>query len=229
MSLVLLALGVGCGGDDTVATTGQAFERYFPLDGYRSWEFVNEDPFMDWTTRIDKTFDPDSTSGYDVYTLTTTHAETGDLLRSVDWSSDGDDGVLVHGYDVVAAGDGSSLQNMGSADFDPPLVFGSANMANGDAETTSTGGTTFTATFDGTEACPSPYTEAWEACRVLVLSDDEAEGDLASPIAGSYWLVENYGVAWFQTTGDPEPWKLSKNVYREDDPNATGTTADTGS
>ncbi len=226
MTLALLALGLGCGGDDTVATTGQAFERYFPLDGYRYWEYENEDPFSDWTTRIDKTFSPDTESGYDVYTLTTTINETGEVLRSVDWSSDGDDGVLVHGYNVVAVGDGSSLQNMGSADFDPPLVFGTTNMTNGDAETTATGGTTFTATYDGNDACPTPYTEAWESCRILVLSDDEGEGDMASPLAGTYYLVEDYGVAWFQATGDPEPWKMSKNVFRDEDPNATG---DTGS
>ncbi len=156
--------------------------------------------------------------------ITIDSLETGEVLREVRWSSDGDDGVLVHGYDVRAAGDGSSLQNMGSADFDPPLVFGTANMANGDAETTSTGGTTYTSTYDGNAACPTPYTEAWETCRILVLSDDEGEGDMASPIAGTYTLVEGYGIAWYQTTGDTEPWKLSKSVYREDDPNATGGT-----
>lgn len=223
MTLALLALGLACGGDDTVAVTGQAFERYFPLNGYRYWEYQNEDPFADWNARIEKSFDPDSASGWDVYTLTTLDADTAEVLRHVRWSSDGDDGVLIHGYDVLAAGDGSSLQNKGSADFDPPLLFGAPNMGNGESETTSTGGTTFVSTFAATEACPTPYTEAWEACRRIELSDQENDGDAASPIAGTYWLVEGYGVAWYQTTGQTEPWKLSKTVFREDDPNASDT------
>ncbi len=223
MTFVLLAIGIACNGDDTVATTGQAFERYLPLDGYRYWEYESEDPFSNWVARVDKTFEPDTTSGYDVYTLTTTVTETDEVLRHVDWSSDGDDGVLIHGYEVLAAGDGSSLQNKGSAEFDPPVIFGTPNMGNGDLETTSAGGTTYTSTFVGTEACPNPYTETWESCRRIELTDDENEGDMASPIAGTYWLVEGYGVAWYQTTGHSEPWKLNHTVFREDDPNDTST------
>ncbi len=223
MTTLFLALGLACGGDDTVTTTGQAFERYVPLDGYRYWEFQSEDPFATWTAHVAKSNEPDSSSGYDVYTLTTTNVETDSVMRTLRISSDGDDGVLIHGYEVKDAGDGSSLQNLGSADFDPPMVFGSANMANGDAVTTETGGTTYTSTFDGTVACPNPYTEAWENCRRIVVTDDEAEGDMASPIAGSWWLVEGYGIAWYQLTGDTEAWKLSKLVYRDEPPDTTET------
>jgi hypothetical protein len=220
MTFALLALGLACSGDETLATTGQAFERYFPLDGYRYWEFVSEDPFSLWTARIEKGFEPDSSGEWDIYAMTMTDADSGDLLRTVYWSADGDAGVLIHGYEVLAAGDGSTLQNKGSADFDPPLTFGPANMASGDAESTTTGGVNFTSTFAATEACPNTYTEVWESCRRIELTDDDTEGDLASPIAGTYWLAEDYGLAWYQTTGDAEPWKLSKAVVRDDDPNA---------
>ncbi len=224
--MILASLVLACGGG-SYQYVGYNMYDVFPLDGQRSWRYANDDISVVYELRVEKVDPPTNLGEWKVYTFEYYDDDTDELLMTVDWSSDDRDGVLIHGYatydrgadGTTAGGEGSSVTPLPaeSVTFDPPLVFAEDQMAPGDAVQTTTGGRTFTSTFVRTEPCPNYWTEEWDSCLLVELDDGDGDTTSGSPVAGSYWLVSRYGVAWMKRTGDPDIWKLRKAEWAPDE------------
>lgn len=203
-----LAAGVaalGCGGA-TYNYVGYLMDKQFPLDGLREWQYLSEDETIEDPLRVEKGLTPTMIENWEVFTFETYNENTGDLLWSVDWSADTVDGILIHGYSDYREGGEDVV-------YSPPIVFADDQMAPGAAVVTETGGITFTSTFASVEPCPNYYVSDWDECLKMVLDDGDGD-DMAGPmVAGTYWLVPRYGIAWFKTTGDESNWVLWKHNW----------------
>jgi len=203
---ILSALSaVSCGGA-SYNYVGYLMDNQFPLDGTREYQYVSDDETIETPIRVEKASAPSSTDTYDIYTFETYDDESGDLLNVVNWSSDSVYGILIHNYTNYANGEEAVV-------FDPPLIFADDEMAPSDFVVTETGGMTFTSTFVGVEPCPNYYVADWNECLRIELDDGDGDDSAGSMVAGTYWLVPRYGIAWFQQTGDSEPWILWKHSW----------------
>ena len=203
---ILSALSaVSCGGG-SYNYVGYLMDNQFPLDGTREYQYVSDDETIETPIRVEKASAPSSTDTYDIYTFETYDDESGDLLNVVNWSSDSVYGILIHNYTNYANGEEAVV-------FDPPLIFADDEMAPSDFVVTETGGMTFTSTFVGVEPCPNYYVADWNECLRIELDDGDGDDSAGSMVAGTYWLVPRYGIAWFQQTGDSEPWILWKHSW----------------
>jgi hypothetical protein len=208
MSL-LLPLLVACDGG-TTTYRGTQLSEYFPYDGTRSAEYINEDTEnIGWKLVVDK-LEPTSRQGdYELVTFEWSNFDDGSILGSVIWSSSNGDGIHIHGYSV---GTDAPIT------FDPPIQFGDDDdyMSVGEEVVTETGGYTFTATYIGNEDCPVQWGLDWEGCLHMRLDDGDGD-DMAGPIfAGDYWLVQRYGPAWMHLTGYTEKWNLARYDWSGD-------------
>ncbi len=197
--------GVSCGGA-TYNYVGYLMDNQFPLDGTREYQYLSDDESIETPIRVEKASTPTATGTYDIYTFETYNDESGDLLNIVDWSSDSVYGILIHGFTDYANSEDPVV-------FDPPLIFADDEMAPSDFVVTQTGGMTFTSTFVGVEPCPNYYVAEWNECLRMELDDGDGDANAGSMLAGTYWLVPRYGIAWFQQTGDAEPWVLWKHSW----------------
>ena len=205
---VLLALA-GCVGGGSYTYGGYVMEGYFPFDGERSWEFISTDTTVG--RKIVATLDttPEDSASHTIYTITSTlecldvdpECPGSELLRTVRWSSDQTDGVLIHSWDE--GGDKTT--------FDPPLQLALPRMAVGEVAETQTGGVSYTSTFDAITDCPVQWTDAWTECVKLTV-DDGGAGTLP---AGTWYAVSGYNVVSFQLTGDTGQWELLFATYLE--------------
>ncbi len=222
---VLVALGAGlltqsaC--EPTYTYAGYQMYDHFPLDADRVWKYANDSAEVGYELSVQKAENWTVREEQDIYAFEYSNAETGDLLSEVRWSSDSLYGVLIHSYttyggsvadvarDSADTGDTGGPGPVGDTiTYDPPIVFASPRMAPGDSEVTETGGYTFTSSFPYTEACPNHWTQDWNECLRVELDDGDEDDDTGSPMAGTYWLVTRYGVAWFERTGEPDKWVL---------------------
>ena len=206
--LSMLALGLvieACGGS-SYTYVGYRMHNQFPLDGDREWQYLNDAEGVEHPLRVEKISTPRQVDNMNVYTLEYYNEETGDIIRSVDWSSDSINGVLIHGYtDFEGGGEPVAL--------DPPLVFADDEMAPGASVVTETGGYTFTSTLEFSEACPNHYVPDWEDCLKMTLDDGDGDDTVGALVAGEYWLVPSYGTAWFRMTPDSDNWGLWKHSW----------------
>jgi hypothetical protein len=211
---------VGCEPEYTYV--GYQMFDHMPLDADRIWTYAN-DGDAGYDLAIHKAETPAIRADQDIFIFEHANAETGDLLMEVQWSSDSLYGVLIHGYTTyttAAGGTGDSGDTGGTGGvatvgetvaYDPPVTFAQGRMAPGDSEETVTGGMTFTTTFPYTEACPNHWTQDWNECLRIELDDGDGDDTAGSAIAGTYWLVTRYGIAWFEPTGAPDKWVLKKH------------------
>ena len=208
LSLAVLSwLLPSCGGA-SYTYTGYRMSQQFPLDGEREWQYLNDDEEVQNPMRVEKLSAPVMKESTAVYTFEYYNEETGDIVRSVDWSSDSMNGVLIHGYVDYEAGGEEVL-------FEPPVVFASSEMRPGESVVTETGGYTFTSTLMFSGPCPNHYVQDWEDCLNLVLDDGDGDDSTGALVAGEYWLVPRYGTAWFRMTPDTDNWRLWKHDWEE--------------
>ena len=181
---------------------GTKMNEYFPFDGEREAEYINDDiENVPWKLVIEKISPTELVDTAEVVEMEWTNFDTGDVLGSVRWSSDSSNSVQIHGYSDAA---GEYIT------FDTPIqVTDDSNyMRKGDSVVTETNGFTFTSTLVGVESCPVIWTtDDWECEHILI--DDGDGDDMAGPLfAGDYWLVTRYGPAWMKLTGDDQKWVL---------------------
>lgn len=189
----LLSLTTAC--DTAFTFAGVTVWTFFPLDGDRTWEYASFDDASNRlviekgdVTPVDKT---------DVVTLehyaALADGSPGDLLAEVRWSSDVNDGVLLHGYTDVAGG-GAQV------DFDPPVQILLKQEENGQVVETKSGGNTWTSTFVELVGCPTVFDPNWEDedCVHLKLDDNDSNEATNSLVTGEYWMIPRYGTAWFE-------------------------------
>ena len=234
--LIITALGMSaCSGSSYTYAGYQIFD-HFPLDGQRSWEYANDEITIDYKMEIRMSELETVNDDMKVHEFQYYNQDTGSLLMTVTWSSDSSNGVNIHGFqtfedsggggtggpggpggdDTGDTGLGSDAAGgpgggAGSYDFTAdPVQFGQAEMAPGDSVTSSGGGWNFTSTFESVEPCPNHWVgEDWDECLRFTL-DDGVDGPGGAAIAGSYWIVPRYGIAWMQLEGDPDVWRLVK-------------------
>ena len=198
-SASLLFILAGCTGEGPTYS-GTSMTDFFPFDGGRDAEYVNDDTTVAWhllTHMVPETVVVDNRE-----TATWEYRmDDGTLLYAVKWSVRSNQPVQIEAW---ADGTGEFVT------FDPPIVVANAFMLSNDSVTTETGGMTFTSTYIGPEDCTVIWGGLeWEDCAHIRIDDGDGD-DMAGPkFAGDYWLVTRYGQAWATTTGYAQPWKLS--------------------
>jgi hypothetical protein len=205
---------VGC--EPTPPTyNGFVMEDFFPFDGDRTWEFVNDDPTLSYhvIATLDPVFEAAENGAQHIYTINYTiecFAEdpscvTGDpfRVRAIRMSSDQSFGTLIHSVDFT---------DTGIETFDPKIELTGKNGKPGDVWTTDTAGFTFASRFDHKADCDVPYTDQWTDC-VTILVDGDGTDNVANvegghPLFGEWTAVTGYNVIQFQWRDDPQPWRL---------------------
>lgn len=193
-------LASACGGT-AYQYSGRDVYDYFPLDGSRSWEYMN-DTVVDWQMRVEKLPNTADKGGVEVVTLEYSVKDPTELLFSIDWSSDSEKGVLIHGYHIEG---GEEVR------YDPPVVFGEYQMNTEDDVQTDTDGRTFTSALVAVEDCPNYWTtDKWEC---LHMSIDDGGSDSGAPFLGDWWIATKWGTSRFQPSEYDSPWILSKGEW----------------
>lgn len=203
----LLALAA-CG-DGTYGYSGRDMSDYFPFDGERVWEFVSTNPDVPYKSVA--VLDPAYRQTEDGKTWifqVSHHKEcvtagadcvTDEPLFAYEMSSDDSDGVLIWSY----AGPDGQLTT-----FDPPLMVADSMMVAGDEVVTETNGTAYTAKFVGMEHCPIRWTDGWEDCAKISIS--EANGAWPS---GDLWAISGWNQVAWKAAGQDDQWQLSWADY----------------
>lgn len=204
----VIAALCGCPGGGS-QYNGTSMVEYFPFDGGRDGEFVNNDSTIAYhqlTHKVEPTElaeDGRETATFEVST------NDGTLLYAVRWSTRSNQPVRIEAWADYSAGADSAFTV-----FDPPIDVVDAFMRSGDTMETSTGGTTFTGTYVGPEDCPVLWGGLdWEDCAHIRLDDGDGDDSVGPKFAGDYWVVARYGQAWMQLTGDAEAWRLSDYTW----------------
>jgi len=209
ITLVGALLMTACSSTPTTGYNGHNIYEYFPLDGNRAWTYAIDDNSLDYLTYVEKT-DVVDAGGTKITTLEYRQqpqggdGTPGDLLYSIDWSSDSAAGIVVYGY---------SVQGAESVTYDQPVQFADYQMATGDTVTTDTNGTSFTATMVGMESCTNLWTsETWD-CVHMNLDDGDGDDSAGPPFAGDWWLAGSWGASSFQNSGATAPWVLTLATF----------------
>jgi hypothetical protein len=185
---------------------GETIYERFPLEGDRLWEYVNEDPSVEYSLAIEKTGDV-LVDGKNVVTLSYTaiSMDGGEtLMHEIDWSTDADDGIeLWRWTDFTADPAGVATE------YSPPIQAAARQMNAGESVTTSTGGGTYTGQYTGLEDCPNNWSnDVWECARLTISSDIGGE-----PFTGEYWIAMSYGTSWMAPTEVGGKWVLSNALF----------------
>jgi hypothetical protein len=173
---------------------------FFPFDGGRDAEYVNDDTTVGWKMLAHMVPEPEVVDNREIATFEY-RMDDGTLLYAVKWSVRSHQPIQIEAW---ADGTGEFVT------FDPPIAVADSAMLTGESVTTETGGMTFTGTYVGAEDCTVIWGGLeWEDCAHIRLDDGDGD-DMAGPkFAGDYWFVTRYGQAWARTTGYTQPWKLS--------------------
>ncbi len=207
-SLLLVSL-LGCGyGSSSGAYNGTDMSIFFPFDGPREAEYVNDDPEVVPHLYMHMELPNGGDWGDDVERETATleyslgePGETATPFYSVQLSKLSHNATRIEGY---AAG-GEAV-----TDYENRL-----NLTGGDWLTGSTtsryddDGAYWTSKYVEVVDCPVPWAgvEATNCAHIHIDNDQDTE--VVRPFfAGDYYLIPDYGIAWIQGLGDTEPWKL---------------------
>jgi len=208
--ILAVMLSTGCGGS-AYQYAGYSMDDFFPFDGERTWEYINTDITIPY--KVIATLDSEHrTEGstkiyavdYDKECLDPTSKDCVDegYLRTVEWSSDPTDGVMLHSLTDI----------LGKTNFTPPITLAASRMAVGDTVVTNTDGVTFTATFDVIASeCPIQWVDTWTDCPKITLDD----GGAGAALAGEYYAIGGYNVVAMELTGDTGQWQLLYATYQE--------------
>ena len=206
--IALIALSAACGPDaDRYTYGGYDMPNHFPLDGNRLWEYLSDADTEHYTLEVEKTTTT-AVSDYEVITVEHTNGDTVESLFQVDWSSDSIMGVKIHGYEDFSSGSAVS--------FDPTVTFADRQMVPTEALETETGGTTFTATFQGITGCQTHWATDWDDLDCIVMSLEAANGG-HTQITGTYTLVPRYGSAYMDLDYYDGTWNLADHTWTSSD------------
>jgi len=206
---------------------GFSTHKYFPLDGsQRSWTFYTD--AETWLLHAEMLTPHQREGSTSIATIEYTRTDPYALLYTVKWSSDSSNGIQIHGYSQESDGSSSGGDDTASGsddtgvdsvepgtwvDFSPPISFSKFQMAAGDKVTSSTGGVTYTSTFEEVEKCPNNWaTETWDCLRFVLESSSSTD---VPPFVGTWWLATDWGPSWFQPPGLSDPWVLTEAKWSE--------------
>jgi hypothetical protein len=214
-----LVLAIGCTPDDQYQLGGLTMYDLFPFDGNRTWEFINEDKAVTWWLRAEtREEDPidDLVEGHTVYHVDYTkycrgedeNCTEGDLVRSIGWSSDVNDGVLIHSF----------TQGPAELTYDPPLQVAGREMNVGDVSETTTDGYNFTSTLVAMEFCPVEINNDWGPnCAHFRIEDGDTDPVSNQGLVGDYWAVKGLNVVAIDLEGDFGAWGLQTHECTPDE------------
>ena len=195
-------LMVGC--EPQTAFTGMVMSGLFPYDGDRTWEYISTDQELPYKL-IATTVGSERHDGRNVYTVqyakeclaSDPTCVTGEVLRTVRWSSTSGDGVHIWGY---------TLGGSNPVEFDPPVQVALDTMKRDDVAETRVDGADWTSTMLGTDICPIAFTANWDECGVLRIETTATDG---YPITGTYYAARRNNLAAIELEGDTGRWELS--------------------
>ncbi len=237
MHISLLIALTGCTSEGP-GYAGYDMVDHFPLDGSaRDWLYTNpaEDHKLYVEMASERTEDEVLIKTLEYWQTDPNNNQPSTLLYSIDWASDPITGVRIYGYtfyadpvEEVDTGDsGDSGDTADSTEeegdeasslvFDPPIQIADRRMVPGESIVTETGGTTWTSTFEGTEACANDWVggeNTW-TCLHIVLDDGDGDMSAGSPVSGEFWTAPRYGLSWFQLSGETDKWILAKAEWEE--------------
>lgn len=201
-----LPLFMGC--VDNVGIQGLNMSDYFPFDGQRQWEYIQDDITLTYVLIATLSPDEETVDGKRVFTVdyekrclsNDPECPDGEWVRSLRLSSDSIDGTLFYSVDTPE----------GETTFDPPLKFTEGRMLIGDSVSTETAGSNWTATLENVEQCPVRWDVDWPDCVHIVL-----EGPSSSPLVGDWWAVTNFNIVSFDIGGEGH-WQLKDAEYCAD-------------
>ena len=206
---------------------GSSLYTYLPLDGAREWSYsfdLDEETAEAYTgiQEIDALkLTEESVDSYTKITIEYSQdngvGETGTPLLRITWSSDASNGIAIHGYENLQAGEAAVV-------FDPPVLLAEPQMLKGSSlDSSSHTGGTITSNYVGIEPCPNKWTsdldEPWN-CAYFEISSDEG-----FPFDGAWWFATSWGASLFQIDNGPlaseHTWSLSKSEWDSDFVEAT--------
>ncbi len=213
-----IAVLTGCGrGDYKPEYDGAAMYKLFPFDGLRTWEFVSDDEDLSYGL-VATMRDPEGSetvSGTHLYTVDYAmdcrgpdqDCVQGEVLRTITWSSQSDEGVRVHDYEDAD----------GFIAFEPPIQVADATMKRGDVAETD--GSTWTSSLGATESCQVRLNVNWPDCAHFTLDDGDDDETTNPGLVGEYWAIASYNVVTISLTADLTvvddnevgQWELSKH------------------
>ncbi len=183
---------------------GFVMNDYFPLDGERTWTYSQLQEDVAWKMRVEKVSQTIYDGSTEIVTLEHYNDETGDLLYSVDWSSDSSTGIKVWGYSDEVTGD--------SVRYDPPVQVAEKDMLTNDSTETETDGRTFVSTFLGIQECSNDWRADWD-CAAIVIDDGDGDDLSGPPFAGEWWMATSWGTSRFIPTGYTDAWVLASASF----------------
>jgi hypothetical protein len=198
--------------------TGFNMDDFFPFDGERTWEYVNDDPTIAYHVKAALDSEPQVLEGnaqraYTInYTIECFAADPscveGDpfRVRALTISSDLSFGTMIHSVDMTETGIEA---------FDPTVALTGPKGKVTDVWETDSGGVSWVSTFTMLTDCEVPYTDEWTNCITLDVDDDgdSATPPSAHPLHGTWIAVPGYNVVAFQWRDDPMPWRLLNQSY----------------
>jgi hypothetical protein len=184
---------------------GTLMYEFFPFDGLRTWEFISTNEELAYSlVAIMQEADPeakepkDGISRYTVdYTKHCRGADAtcfeGEVIRTITWSSDIQEGVRIHDYEDPSSG---------LIEFEPPILIAPEKMERDEEAVTDTGGFTWTSTLLGTESCPVKMNVDWTDCVHFSLDDGDGDDSTNPGLVGEYWAIVGYNVVTVQLNSD---------------------------
>ena len=177
----------------------------FVFDEIGTWEFIHTDDSVRYKLRVVShgTPEPDFPT-HEVYRVDyerdCVELDCEDtVLFSLWWSSDSDDGVLVHGY---AQDDWFQI-------FEPAVRVTPPLAEVAEPVTTFTGGFHWSAELEGFEPCPMLLsTEVAPSCARFTIDDGDDSWLTNDGLTGTWWAADEIGIAAFSPGVDPDQWQL---------------------
>ena len=204
--LLVLPLLAACGSPQEPESAPTPVWDNFPFDGSRTWEFVNTDATVPYKLVAHSDGIPDEAfEGHNVYPVTySTDCVTGDcedeLLRTIWWSSDIVDGVLIHAYE----------EGSWSPTYEPPLRLSPPDSTFDTPIETITDGFEWTSRLEAFEHCPVHMNTDWGPdCARFVVEDGDDEAWTNEGLTGTWWAIKGVGVVAFELEGETGRWQLS--------------------
>lgn len=207
MRRVLLVSSLFLIGCEPADLPKQGFPMYqlFQYDTLRTWAWASDDPTIPYLKLGAQREETEKEEGTDIpiYAIDFTadcFNNTG--VCEADTTEGGlrdyEEGILDTWKLSTEVVKGVRIHEAGGVVFDPPVKLADG-MMEFKASTTpmESGGVTYTSTYDADELCPAesywPDESTRPNCYKLVLDDGGAD----SAVAGSYWVVKNFGLIAF--------------------------------
>jgi len=209
----------GCAPPDNYEFSGTIVWDLFPFDGNRTWEFINTDETVTYKLKAQtRPGDPDSELSdlYNIYRVDyMTNCVASDpscvedeIIRTVGWSSDVQNGVLIHSFQ----------QDSWDVVYDPPIQVSAPEMLVDETLTTVTDGFNWTSTLVGFEHCPVHMNVDWGPnCGHFTLDDGDGDELSNFGLSGDYWAIKGQNVVSLLLLGETGDWQLSESSCEPDE------------